>query len=167
MDLIQNVLGYMRTLASNSADIKGFYVGEEYQSNNQYQEYPVLFVRLPLSYTYNQDKTWYTIDLKLCVYDNRNLDEYDNASQSTEFYQTSAIEQLNRTGNILNNVLQQIETEIHSSTWNFSILTVGLIETVTRVWNDDVNGVECNISLKVPFACMYEPILPNTLNNPQ
>lgn len=158
MDLIKRVVGFFKEVADSSIDIKQYRVGEEYLSNDSFQEYPVLFLYLPITYTYNENKSWYNVSVRLSVYHNISKDQWGNPTATTPYYLDDSVEQLNYASNILNDIIQSVEDSIYTRQWQLSVLSVGQVQTVTRVWNDDVSGVETTLQFRLPYACQHNPI---------
>lgn len=164
MNTIRRVVDYFARVASESTKIKDFRIGESFQTNQDFQRYPILFLRLPFNYNYVRSKGWVTISITLSVYTNVSRDEYGNTTATNEYYFDDDINQLNDCANILNSIIQRLEDDAHKENWVFASPDNVRVDTVSNVYNDDLQGVECTLTLLVPNQCDYEGYFNNNIN---
>jgi len=61
--IIQMLVEYFRNLSNLHPDVNGFLTGEKYDSNLNWQEYPIVFLRYPMAGTMEEDFIYVNLEL--------------------------------------------------------------------------------------------------------
>jgi len=165
MDIINQVVSYFQGIVNDSTTIKMFKVGEYEDSNDSFQAYPILYLRTPFNISFDTEKRIALFRVTLSLYTNLSFDEYSNSIPTTEFYYANELNQLNDCVNNLQAIISRIEHESHNVGWTLIDPNNVVLETVTRVTNDDVNGVECTLTFRLPACINYPSYFKNYSKN--
>lgn len=162
--IIQMLVEYFRNLSNLHPEVNGFMTGEKYDSNLNWQEYPVVFLRYPMTGTIEEDYVY--VNLELSCYTNTLKDENGTElvqGENTTERPTNQVDYLNllpsdammeRCLHIMGNYIVKLKQDCDSVSIPARFIDSKYV-TKSRVFNDSVTGVEVTIRLKFdnPYKC--------------
>jgi len=153
------IIEYFKLVAFQHKDIEFFDYGESYELNEQWRDYPLLFVETPSTVNYGTvtnsmlelDWATFTINLRLMTLDNEDYDDpVEDEFQETEI--RSQERELGRLQSILSQVLKRLVDDCNKYVLKAVINNVGGFN-VTRANTDDLLGFRVAITFR--FGLFY------------
>jgi hypothetical protein len=189
-DLMVQLLNYLQQLAQKHLYIQGYLLGERYEENTTTINYPLMQVILPLNSAFVSGNNLKTLSFSLSLRFTANgyiefkqvsngiepiykqiskftEDSLDSTVGKTDQLQDLELNKLIITQqfNIANNIIAKISNDFDNGDSPFQ-LTSYRVNTFTRESNDDVNGVEVNLTLESinPYICGTDNYFTNVFN---
>lgn len=168
--IIPFLVEYFRNLCEQHPDVNGFLTGERYDSNLDYQTYPVVWLRYPILGRMTEDHAFY--DIVLGCYTNTLKDDNGNEvvqGESTTQRPANQIDftsmlpsdsMMERCLRILGNLFVKFKQDSDAALLIPTYIQECRFTTKTRVFNDDVTGAEIIITVKMenPYKCEVEDL---------
>lgn len=189
-DLMVQLLNYLQQLAQKHIYIQGYLLGERYEENTTTINYPLMQVILPLNSGFVSGNNLKTLSFSLTLRFSANgYIEFSKVSTSIEpiykqiskFTEDSLDSNIGKTDklqdlelnkliitqqfNICNNIIAKISNDFDNGDSSFKLTSYN-ISTFTRESDDDVNGVEVNLTLETmnPYICGTDNYFTNVFN---
>lgn len=189
-DLMVQLLNYLQQLAQKHIYIQGYLLGERYEENTNNINYPLMQVILPMNSAFVSGNNLRSLSFSLSLRFSANgYIEFDKLSNTTEpiykqiskYSEDFITDNLNNTNklqdlelnkliitqqfNICNNIIAKISNDFDNGDSSFKLTSYN-ISTFTRESDDDVNGVEVNLTLETmnPYICGTDNYFTNVFN---
>lgn len=185
-DLMVQLLNYLQQLAQKHLYIQGYLLGERYEENTNNINYPLMQVILPLNSGFVSGNNLKSLSINISLrftangwIDFNNLDPiYKQISKYSEDFITDNLNNTNKLQdlelnkliitqqfNICNNIIAKISNDFDNGDSPFQLKSYN-ISTFTRESDDDVNGVEVNLTLETlnPYICGTDNYFTNVFN---